>query len=140
LAALTFAHLARAAAAILALAAGDMVLLRFAGALPLAALTFAHLALAAAAILARPAALILRRFPGPRTTAAPEGLREAPKRDDSSDSSSSIRSLIETALFNSATVSAISALFVINTGTYAGFLKNVKYYFHVIDRFTRNLG
>jgi hypothetical protein len=119
LAAFTLAHLARAAAAILARAAGDMVLLRFTGALPLAALTFAHLALAAAAIRARPAALILRRFPGPPATAAPEDLGESPKTEASSDSSSSIRSLIATALFNSATVRAVNALFVIWRGTYA---------------------
>lgn len=139
LAALTFAHLALAAAAILARAAGDIVLLRFVRALPFAALNLAHRARAAAAILARPAALILRRFRGSRATPAPEDLRESPKSEASSDSSCSIRSLITTALFNSATVRAINALFVINTGTYAAFWLPVNYYFHVIDRFNQVL-
>jgi len=131
--AFTFAHLARAAAAILARAAGDIVRLRFTRPLPLAALNFAHLALAAAAILARPEALIRRRFLGPRVATPPEALPKSPKREASSDSSSSIRSLIATALFNCATVRAVNALFVMRGGTYAVFLRRVNYYFHVID-------
>src|ERR1043166_4123412 len=105
--AFTFAHLALAAAEILARAAGDMVRLALTGLAPpsFPALIFAHRALAAALILALPAADILRcrRITPPTVNAS--GM---PRRPVNSASSCSMRSLIATAFFNCATVKSLS--------------------------------